>query len=365
VKKDLIFTFTANGSKTLIKWLNIKGNILSIFSNKLHDYHDASYDFEVLLDFKQCNKACPDAPFSFIEDKDIAHKVIKPHAEPSESKWSHYHAQFCDLPLPEDFECFLDQLQKFQNNPEARLNMSKKPAILLNQELMRAYFQKDFPVDLTSDYLVNEDYIAAAKKYRSYYSENKQTLVNEYNVFTKEIMQQINDATWTDEMSEIGSEMLSTFLYTAFLSAIYSFLRETFYANNFQKNKVDWGLFGLTLILIAVQEQTFYPFFAALTMMTTLKLGATLKLVNSTDKSAQLSSIIISSLVSIAESYTFTPFSALKLLLNFMVGLITAVASSMIVGNMTHSFWKPNKQLEAREVTELSVQSDSAMKKTI
>lgn len=369
MKKELLFNFTSTNQNTLIKWLNIKANIFSIFKNRLHDYWSTSYDFEMLLDLEQCNSACPGAKYKPIVDDDLAHRVMMPHVDPMENKWEHHHLQLCDIPSPEDFECFLDQLLKFQNSPEARFKMSQKPSILFSQELMKGFIKqgspvKLHPVDLTSDYLSESDYRAAAKQYREYYSQNKQALALQYDELTNEITRQINDATWADEVAEIALELLTTFLYTAFLAAIYSFLRTTFHVKNYQQGKVEWGLYALTLMLIAMKGQTYHPFFAALTMLSLLKLeSSTLKLIKLGDKSSQLSSIVIASLVSIAESYTFTPYSALKLLLNFMVGLITAVATSIVIGNMTHSFWKPQKTLEPK-VTELLESDQIATKKT-
>lgn len=346
---NLIFEYIVKNKNSFINRVTIKNNIITFFENQNIVSKKLS-ELIILRLFKQCNKVCKGEIFEFLKNYSPEHKIFFPHVNTSEQKLEHSHLRQCQLVIPEDLYCFLDQLKEIQKNPDLREKIFQHPDIKYSQSVLSFFEKNPITFDLKSDYLSDIDIEDLKKTFTDYYAKNKEALILQYEQAKK-------DLTWADELTEIGECIVNSAYESAKYSALFNIFHESLLANNVEQNQAEWITYSVILATMTVTQATWTPLIFAIATI------ALLKAFQFRDDKARFCSSVTATLAAITPYLPTTAFDCVK----FSAALLTAITSSTLTASistrMTRWFWqKIYRTTDAVENTKQITEAETSTK---
>lgn len=360
--KNYFFTLVTSG-KSLVHKIGVVANVITLYIHGKQEEH--TFEFAI-SDHLQQTPPC-EGPYQVIDPyKNIQtplHEFI--HSGSNDSHLAHMHYTHCGIITPAVFSSFLDQLDKFQNNPAARAALANETAYLSYAALIKGAkatinnwaerFEKANPmqkgimldskesmktlsgytveIDTQTDYINAATLENAKKMYTDFYNVHQTEIEQRYLQFQK-------DLTWSDECAEIGNNMLWSFIYSASYAALQATLLETLIAHRISTEKARWMIYAVSLSVIAVANTSWYPLIFAATVLVLLKTLNEFKLMNCSDQTTRFSSNLAATLTAIGENVPLSPYGLLNLTTSLLVAVPTAICVTRFSGYLTQSLWK-------------------------
>jgi hypothetical protein len=321
-----IFKFSATAPSSLVRWLTIKANVLSVYNGKKHDINNLDVEDYIWAKIKECNTECESSFYRpIVNFLSVAHNKLNPHVDQAELEFSHIHAQTCSIILPEDLECILRQLQALQADTltrKADLTLVLKEQIALAQRkgLQNIAHITSVVPDATTPYLTDADIASLKKDFRHYFLEHREAIREEWREYVKSM-------SYRGMFLEVGGSCVWSMLYVMAYTALIELFTQGCIAKGMNSKKAQWYAQAPILLITvytSLASEAYY-FLAFSLLMSTICAG--LKLSGKTTR------FLCSVTTTMGQMIRYFPFDILGVF-HLVLSLIAAVTSALIMPMM-------------------------------